>query len=234
MPDDAVDIGVFHQAESAPPAPWQIVSFDKNIPQTRYQIIRWDDVYAIEAKANGSMALLARPLSIDLTNTPVLCWRWRIDEPVSSADMTRKSGDDYAARVYVAFELPDEAINWQTRLKLGIARTLYGELVPDAALNYVWDNRHPIGTVLPNAFTDRTMMRVLQSGNQNAGDWINERRDVLADAEHAFGKLGFKARLIAVASDTDNTGEKAHAGFADLHFVGSDKPCEFATEERQD
>ena len=67
--------------------------------------------------------------------------------------MTRKSGDDYAARLYVAFELPDEAINWQTRLELGIARTLYGERVPDAALNYVWDNHQPINTVLPNVFT---------------------------------------------------------------------------------
>jgi hypothetical protein len=32
---------------------------------------------------------------------------------------------------------------------------------------------------------------------------------------------------LAVASDTDNTGETARAGFADLHFVGAEEPCEF-------
>jgi hypothetical protein len=30
---------------------------------------------------------------------------------------------------------------------------------------------------------------------------------------------------VAVASDTDNTGEEAHAGFADIAFVERDATC---------
>jgi len=222
-----VPVGVFNQETQTPPQPWQVVGFDADIPKTHYRIIRWDQVMAIEATAEASMALLARPLNLNLVNTPVLCWRWRVDAPLKSADMAHKSGDDYAARVYVAFDLPDSEMYWTTRLKLRLARQLFGDQVPDAALNYVWDNRYPIGTERANAYTERTQMLVLQSGADKAGRWMVERRNVLADAEQAFGKLDFKARLLAVASDTDNTGEKAHAGFADLHFVGADAACDY-------
>ncbi len=79
------------------------------MPPTSYRTGSWDGVHAVEAHAVSSMALLARPVAIDLVATPVLCWRWRIDAPVQSADMTRKSGDDYAARVYLSFEVaPDQ------------------------------------------------------------------------------------------------------------------------------
>ncbi len=222
-----VPVGAFNQETQTPPEPWQVVSFDADIPETRYRIIRWDKVMAIEATAEASMALLARPLDMDLVNTPVLCWRWRVDAPLKSADMAHKFGDDYAARVYVAFDLPEREMDWTTRLKLRLARQLFGDHVPDAALNYVWDNRYPIGTERANAYTERTQMLILQSGADKAGQWMVERRNVLADAEQAFGKRDFKAKLLAVASDTDNTGEKAHAGFADLHFVGADAACDF-------
>lgn len=220
-------IGVFNQESQTPPEPWRVVSFDADIPATHYRIIRWDKVMAIEATADASMALLARPLNLDLVNMPVLCWRWRVDAPLKSADMAHKSGDDYAARVYVAFDLPNSVMDWTTRLKLRLARQLFGDRVPDAALNYVWDNHNPIGTERANAYTERTQMLVLQSGADKAGRWIVERRNVLADAERAFGKLDFKAKLLAVASDTDNTGDKAHAGFADLHFVDAYADCNF-------
>jgi hypothetical protein len=50
---------------------------------------------------------------------------------------------------------------------------------------------------------------------------------VLADAQRAFGEIDLSASLLAVATDTDNTGEKARAGFADLHFVGANEACAF-------
>jgi len=225
-------VGVFTQEMRIPAPPWQLVRFDEDVPPTQYRVIRWDGVMAIEAVADASMALMGRPLAVDLAVTPVLCWRWRVDAPLESADMAHKSGDDYAARVYVAFDLPDAAIDGLTRLKLEMARRMFDAQVPDAALNYVWDNRYPIGTERPNAYTERTRMLVLQSGANNTGQWVAERRNVLADAEQAFGPLEFKATLLAVASDTDNTGEQARAGFADLHFVGADTACDFPPLDR--
>ena len=229
LAQDTVDhVGHFVVAVSTtPPAPWQVIRFDKRIPPTQYQVISWDGVVAVEAKANASMALLARPLSVDLTRTPVLCWQWRVDAPLKTADMATKQGDDYAARVYLAFSLPTENIDFITKAKLKLARSLYGNHVPDAALNYVWDNRYPVGTQRSNAYTDRTQMIVLRSGPKYAGVWVTERRNILADAILSFDTDRVSPTLLAVAADTDNTGERAHSGFADLHFVPIDTKCDF-------
>ncbi|MCO5102818.1 MAG: DUF3047 domain-containing protein [Burkholderiaceae bacterium] len=209
-------------------SPWKAVQLSDRVPATRYSALQWDGHAAVEARADASMALLARPLTIDLQSTPVLCWLWRVDGVVQRADMRRKDGDDYAARVYVAFSLPPEALGIALRLQLALGRSLYGELLPDAAVNYVWDNRHPVGTRAFNAYTERAAMVVQRSGTAQVGRWVAERANVLADAKQAFGDLPFKASLLAVASDTDNTGEQARAGFAELHFVGADEACQFA------
>ena len=68
-------------------------------------------------------------------------------------------------------------------------------------------------------------MLVLRSGVDEAGHWVSERRDVRQDFRTAFGELGGHLKSIALASDTDNTGETAHAGFADLRFVSDISNC---------
>lgn len=207
------------------PPPWSIGRLDQRVPPTNYRLREWDGVPAVEAHARRSMALLKRPLEIDLERTPVLCWRWRIDAPVVSADMTQKAGDDYAARVYLTFDVAPDQFDFATQAKLKLARSIYGHQVPDAAVNYVWDNRQPIGTIRDNAYTDRARMFVLRSGASQAGRWINERRNVREDFRRAFGPLSARLGGLAIATDTDNTGEEAHAGFAYLRFVESAAEC---------
>lgn len=220
-------VGRFNAGTGAVPAPWQVIRLSERVPPTHYQVITWDGVAAVEAVANASMALLARPLEVDIKSTPMLCWRWRVKAPLVTADMATKRGDDYAARVYVAFDLPSGTMSFITRAQLKVARTIYGDSVPDAAISYVWDNRYPVGTRRPNAYTDRTEMIVLRSGAQQAGSWVSERRDVLADATKAFGTDRVQPGLLAIAADTDNTGESARSGFADLHFVARSTACDF-------
>jgi hypothetical protein len=68
------------------------------------------------------------------------------------------------------------------------------------------------------------MMVVQRTGGADAGRWVWERRDVRADALRLFGPSATPVQ-IAVTADTDNTGESARAGFADLHFVAATAPC---------
>lgn len=209
------------------PAPWQVVQLDKKVSPTSYRIANWDGVTAIVAKADNSMALLARPVEVDLNLTPVMCWRWRVSAPLVKADMATKAGDDYAARVYVSFALPSSEIGLVLRTKLKLARSIYGDAVPDAAINYVWDNRYPVDTRKPNVYTDRTRMIVAESGADNAGKWIVARHNVLQDVIAEFGSDQARMIQLSVASDTDNTGERAYAGFAGFHFVSKNAACSF-------
>ena len=190
----------------------------------QYSLKDWDGVAAVEVKSKQSNSLFARPLAVDLNATPVLCWRWRIDAPIASADLNTRQGDDAAARVYINLAIPLEQQSFGVRTKLALGRAIFGPDMPDASLNYVWDNKLPVGTMLPNAFTDRVMMFVMRSGAADAGRWVSERRDVGKDAEAQFGRSATTVQL-ALTADTDNTLESAHAGFADLHFVARDAPC---------
>jgi len=224
----STDAGDFNALAQLPPAAWQLVRFDDSIPATEYRLVQHQGVTAVEARANASMALLARPLTADLQQTPVLCWRWWVDEPVAQANLNTKAGDDYAARIYVTFDLPDSALSLGTRLKLKLARSVHGGELPDAAINYVWDNRHPIGTAQANAYTDRAQMLVLRSGSEDSGRWVEERRNLLQDLQLLFGADSAQPLQLAIASDGDNTGAQTGAYFADLHLVGTDAACQFS------
>lgn len=203
---------------------WREIRLKADLAPNRFRFRDWDGVRALEVSSQAGMSLMARPLEVDLDATPVLCWRWRVEGTIAGADMRTRAGDDYAARVYVSFRLPPESLSLGLKAKLAVARALWGPDLPDAAINYVWDNLNPVGTEQPNAYTDRTVMVVLRSGDGEAGRWVQERRDVAADVARLFGPRT-QAVQLALAADTDNTGASAQAGFADLHFVPRNRPC---------
>ncbi len=223
-----VSVGKFDATHSTVPPPWQVIRFDKSAPPTSYGVVEWDGIAAVEARAESSMALLGRKVEINLNDTPILCWRWRVDHVVKNADVHKRSGDDYAARVYLALSLPEEAMSLTTKATLKIARSIWGKELPDAAINYVWDNKHPIGLQTPNAYTSRAQMIVQQSGNTLAGKWIEERVNVKSDVMKLFGTDKAKLFLLAIAADSDNTRENVRSGFADIHFVSDDQSCNFS------
>jgi DUF3047 family protein len=157
-----------------------------------------------------------------LAGQPMLAWRWKVDRVVARADMNVREGDDFAARVYVFFDIPEEALPLGARVKTKIARLLHGAALPTAALCYVWDNRHPPGTTAWNPYTDRVRMVVVESGGARAGEWIEARRDLEADFRAAFGEQWRKpvpaVTGLAAGNDTDQTGESATAWFGDFRL----------------
>jgi Protein of unknown function (DUF3047) len=204
--------------------PWREVRFGASIKPNRFVRRTWDGLPALEVLSDGSMSLLARPVVVDLAATPVLCWRWRVAAPLVRADLRTRAGDDYAARLYLSLALPDADKGLALRAQLRLARSIWGAEVPDAAINYVWDNLQPVGTERPNAYTERTTMVVQRSGAADAGRWVQERRAVAADIRRLHGPRATLVQ-VAVTADTDNTGEAAQAGFAALHFVAENEPC---------
>jgi hypothetical protein len=151
-----------------------------------------------------------------------MSWRWKVDRVVAKADLERKQGDDFAARVYVFFDLPQSELTLAERATLAFARLVHGEALPAAGLCYVWDNRHARGTAAWNPYWRRIRMVVVESGDDLANRWIEEQRDLRADFVAAFGARGGKPvpaiTGVAVGNDTDQTGESATAWFGDVRI----------------
>lgn len=207
------------------PKGWQLFQPNQKVAATQYRLQPEKQEWVVHATARSSMAGLIKPMQVDLNKTPFLCWSWRIKSVVSNADLNTKAGDDYAARVYVLFDVPVNQIPFADRIKVRLAKTFYGVDLPTAAINYVWDNKHPIGTVAPNAYTDRTKLMVLQSGNAQAGKWMRQTRHVAKDYQVMFGGQLPVVAGLAIATDTDNTASNAEAWFSQPHFVSDPSLC---------
>lgn len=205
------------------PDGWQPFNPAPKARPTRYIAERDGAATVIRAEADGSMSGLIRRQRVDPARTPILRWHWRIATPLKAADMATKAGDDYAARLYVLFDYDRSKLDFGTRTKLALAKLLYGVEVPAAALNYVWDNRYPVGTLRPNAYTDRARMVVVESGAARAGQWVTVTRDIAADFRAAFGEEPPPVVAIAIATDTDNTGERATAWYGEIRFLAREE-----------
>jgi head-tail adaptor len=73
-----------------------------------------------------------------------------------------------------------------------------------------------VGTVVPNPYTDRVRMIVVESGTARAGRWIAYERDIVADYRAAFGEDPPPIAGVAIMTDTDNTGDTVEAWYGDI------------------
>ena len=145
-------------------------------------------------------------------------WRWKVSRVLERAEMEHKLSDDYAARVYVFFDVPLESLSFIDRSKIKIARMVAGADVPTAALCYVWDSNHRVGYTAWSPYTNRLRMVVLQSGPTRVGQWMSESRDVAADFREAFGFDAPAVTSVAVGNDTDNTDDRVTTWYGDISF----------------
>ena len=186
------------------------------IASNRFSLVDDDGKTVLRVDSDSSAGSLGLPLSAPPLANALLEWRWKIGRVLDKADMTTKTGDDFAARVYVFFDVPMQSLSFGDRTKLRLARMISGAEVPTAAICYVWDSTHRVGHTQWSAYTNRARMIVLQSGAANANKWIGESRDINADFREAFGFDAPAVTGVAVGNDTDNTGERMTTWFGDV------------------
>lgn len=201
------------------PDPWKLVTLAKIKRQTRYSLVRDADTTVLRADAEASMASVMHPLNFDPRDYPVVEWRWKITHLLRKSNLATKAGDDFPARFYVLFDYDIARLPFATRTKIRVARALFGEEVPLAVLCYVWDGKSIQGATAWSAYTDRVRVIVAQSGDAQVNQWVTLRRNIVDDFRAAFGEDPPRVSGVAVATDTDNTGESVTAFFGDIRFM---------------
>lgn len=220
LAQEAIEAGKF-SAEKAGTMPqgWKPLTFRNTEKHTTYALTSEGGVTVLKAEANASASGLTRDLTamnVNIRDTPILKWRWKVANLVKTADIHTKEGDDYPARIYVTFRYDPEKAGAGMRMQYGMAKALYGEYPPHAGINYVWDGKAPLGTMVPNAYTARAMMFVVESGAKRVGEWIEVERNVYEDYKRAFKEEPPPVLGIALMTDTDQTGEAATAWYGDI------------------
>ena len=191
--DTHVPVGLFSRGDLSG---WEEKDF---AGKTEYRFFRLDNRTTLRASSNSAASGRFKKVHINLKDTPVLHWSWKVDNLLDGVDEQTKSGDDYPARVYVVFS--GGLFFWRTR-----------------AINYVWSNNQPIGTTWPNAFTGNAKMIAVESGSEKLGQWVVEQRNVAEDYRRLFGKEPGTVDAVAIMTDTDNSGQRASAWYGDIWF----------------
>jgi len=156
----------------------------------------------LRISTDGSFCSFGIDTPFDPEQYPVLTWRWRVDRMPQRADISTRSGDDAAARLFVVFR---DAADPSIKRKL----------------EYVWDTTHAAGSIIPDPYSPDTIKAiVLESGSEKLGQWVPEKVNLVSDYQRAFGTKPGRVKTIAFGSNSEETHTATEADFDDLQITG--------------
>ena len=215
----SIDVGTFSadQPGQGFPHGWTPLTFKKIPKHTEYSLVKDGEQVVVRATSDASASGLTKEVAINPKDYPIVRWRWKVENLLQHSDVSRKDGDDYPARLYITFAYDPGHVSFGRKLKYKAGRALFGD-IPIGALNYIWETKTLVGTIVENAYTDFAQMIVVESGLSKVGMWVEEERNIYEDYKKAFGEEPSLINGVAIMSDTDNTKERAVAFYGDIEF----------------
>lgn len=197
---------------------WERLTLPKK-DWTEYELKTEDGRTYVRAISNNSASGWRYNIEIDPKEYPIIEWQWKVDSVLTNGDMNQKKGDDYAARIYVTYDFSRRDLPFGERVKYGAMKTFTSFDIPLRALNFVWANKAPVGTIRKNVFTNWVNMVAVESGNENAGSWIISSTNVYDTYKQAFnGEEPKKITGVAIMTDSDNSKGAATAYYGTIIF----------------
>ncbi|MFC1828126.1 DUF3047 domain-containing protein [Thermodesulfobacteriota bacterium] len=219
-PGNTLIVGDFSRVDSGGvlPPDWKPLTFKKIKRHTAYSLAEDNGIVVVKAESGSSASGLIRKMRIDPREYPLITWQWKVTQVYEAGDVTKKEGDDYPARLYIAFEYDPTKLSFFEKAKYTAAKFFYGEYPPMCAINYIWASNAPEGTTVPNAYSKRSMMIVVESGTHRLNRWVREARNILEDFREVFGGEPPMITGVAIMTDTDNTRASAVSYYGDIVF----------------
>jgi Protein of unknown function (DUF3047) len=137
-------------------------------------------------KSRDEHSTIARRISVNLAETPMFQWDWKVVELPRGADLRRKTTSDASGHPLLVWPRPPAIL--RSRL-----------------IAYVWDPILPPDTIVKSAKVGGVYFIVVRSGAAELGTWKTERRDVRADYRRAFAEDAPNPEVIALSIDTNDT-----------------------------
>lgn len=166
-------------------------------PKYDFAVVDNDGKRVLHLKSRSEGSTIAKDLEgkVDLKETPILEWSWRVVTLPTAGNSCKKSTDDQAVQVYVAWRRFPEALR-------------------SRVVGYVWDSTAPVGTICKSEKTSTVTYVVLRSGAGQLGTWITESRNVGEDFRKIYGEEPAKPDAVSISIDSNDTNSVAES------FVG--------------
>ena len=186
---------------------WQLSGLpDNKAPRSTFEAANLSGETVLALRSQASYGVLSHAWQGPAPD--ILSWRWRLEQPLTAADIKTKAGDDAALKVCVMLDQPLADIPFLQRSVLALARSVSGQNLPSATLCYLWDSRYPAGTRGANPYSARVRYLVLNGSDTATGQWVSQRRNIAEDFALLFGQESPAlppVTAVAVGADSDNT-----------------------------
>ena len=170
-------------------------------PKTRF-FLRHDanasmnSVLVIESKKSSAVFACDLSGKINLNETPVLRWRWRVRKLSPNADGRHRKKDDQAVGIYIGT----------------------GTAFNQKAIAYRWETETPVGHWGKTVYSNVMSVRFLCCRNKDDGldVWFEDERNVRDDF---MEKFGFVPKNIALVICGNSQNSKSDA-LAEIDYIG--------------
>ncbi|MDR8391764.1 DUF3047 domain-containing protein [Aliifodinibius sp. S!AR15-10] len=140
---------------------------------------------------------------LNIYETPILRWRWRVHEIPEGGNEGDEDRNDTAASIYVVFDM---------------GRVALFKKVPKS-IRYTWSSTLKEGTELSEFFGNQKIV-VMKSGTEGLGRWHTFQRNIVEDYRRLFGDdPPEKPLAILLLSDGNSTGQRAVADYDDIALL---------------
>jgi hypothetical protein len=183
------------------PADWKA----QNWGSPRYNLFTIDNdsgrkVLHMKSANDGSTIAKDVKGKVNLKDTPVLEWSWKVTVLPRGADSCKKATDDQAAQVFVV---------WPR----------FPEPVRSRVIGYVWDTTQPAGKICKSEKTGTVTYIVLRSGTAELGKWLTERRNIVEDFRKIYDDTPDEPAAVSVAIDSNDTNSTAESFIGPIFFT---------------
>ena len=209
-------VGDFSKQTDSISNSWNVLTFGSIDEHTSYTLVKDKNINVVKAESNESASGLTKVIRFNPKEYPYLSWRWKVNKTIPGTDVTTKSGDDYAARIYVMFDYDVKDLPEAEQSSVGWYKFFNGKLPPLATINYIWANKSDVGNIVSSAYTSRVKMVTLKNKDSALQKWHVEERNIYEDYKKAFGEEPKEVISLAIMTDTDNTSSTAESYFGDI------------------
>jgi hypothetical protein len=170
-------------------------------PQYNFTIADLNGQKALHLQSDGDSSTISIDIKgkLNLKETPILEWRWRITKLPAGADARKSATDDEAGQIYVGWPRFPQAV--RSRI-----------------IGYIWDTSAPVGSIFKSEKTGTVTYVVVESGPAKLGQWIAERRNVAEDFKKIYGEEPDDPGAVSISIDSDDTKSSAEAFIGPILF----------------
>lgn len=163
-------------------------------PKYEFAIVSNDNHKVLHMRSTNEGSTISRDIKgkVNLKETPLLEWSWKVVTLPRGGDSCKKATDDQAAQVFVVWP----------RFPTAVRSRIIG---------YVWDSTAPAGTICKSEKTGTVTYVVIRSGPADLGKWFTERRNVAEDYRKIYGEEPDSPEALSLAIDSNDTNSAAES-----------------------